>query len=486
MTMNNSDLKQRTVSGMIWTAFQKFGTVGISFISNIILARLLSPDDYGCLGMLAIFIMISSTIVNGGFGSALIQKEKPSEEDYSTIFYWNIIVSIFLYLVLYVSAPLIASFYNMPSLKLILRVQGIILLLNALIIVQENQLRKKLEFKKLSVIYITSSVVSVVVAIMMAYNGYGVWSLVAQQLSCSFCTVVMLWYITRWHPILIFSFESFKELFSFGFYILLSDIINAISDNIQGILIGRYYNASTMGYYTQAHKIDQLASNCISTTINQVSYPVFSCAQNDKEHLIHMIRQFVSAISFIAIPIMFIIMILARPIILLLYSEKWVESVPYLQILCIAGIANCLQGLNYYAVAAKGLGSVLFKWSIPKRGLGILFIVIGLLIWGMKGLLIGMILSSYTIYFVNSFLVDKYIGYSIIQQLKDIIPIVLIAILSSVPAICVGLFLDINIVVKSLIQFILFMSLYYFGSRLLKLESYNIANDVASNYLKRR
>ena len=244
-------LKQKAVSGMIWSAFQKYSTMIIQFVSGIILARLLTPYDYGCIGMLTIFMVLAESFIDGGFGAALIQKKQPTQEDYSTIFFWNIGMSVVLYLLLYFFSPIIAHFYNIPLLSSVLRIQGVVLFVYAFNIVQRNQLRKKMKFKVLSVVTIVTSITSLAITILMAYRGFGVWSLVAQNILTAGIPALFFWFYIKWRPIYVFSKKSFHELFSFGFYMFLTDILNQFGQQIQGLLIGRFYNASTMGLYSR-------------------------------------------------------------------------------------------------------------------------------------------------------------------------------------------------------------------------------------------
>ena len=240
------NLKQKAASSMIWTALQKYSTMFVHFISGIILARLLTPHDYGCIGMLSIFIVLSESFIDGGFGSALIQKKKPTQEDYSTIFFWNLGMAVLLYAILFVFAPAIARFYDIPLLCDVLRVQGLILFIYAFNIVQRNQLKKKLNFKVLSIVTITTSIIALSVTIFMAYNGFGVWALVAQNLITAAIPAIVFWFFIKWRPIMTFSWKSFHELFSFGFYMFLSHIVNSFGKNIQSLLIGKLYSPATM------------------------------------------------------------------------------------------------------------------------------------------------------------------------------------------------------------------------------------------------
>ena len=269
-----SSLKQKTVNGVVWSSVQRFGTMAITFASNIVLARLLSPDDYGCIAMLMIFISLANTFIDGGFGSALIQKKEPTDKDYSTILYWNIALSLLLYAVLFLCAPLVAQFYRMPLLTKVLRVQGVVLSFNALSIVQQNQLKKQLQFKKLSIVYVSASLISLAIAIVAAYHGWGVWSLVAQQISISVLHAILFWIVSKWRPIRVFSWSSFKELFKFGGFMLLSHLFSTLSNEIQGLLVGRMFTPATLGLYNQAYRLEGSAATATSSIIDQVTYPV--------------------------------------------------------------------------------------------------------------------------------------------------------------------------------------------------------------------
>lgn len=425
-----ADLKQKTVAGMMWSAMQKFGVMGISFVSNVVLARLLTPDEFGCIGMLAIFILLCNTFVDGGFGSALIQKKEPTQRDYSTIFWWNMGLSAVLYGLLFACAPVVARFYNMPLLCDVLRVQGLVLIFNALRLIQFNQLRKRLQFRLLAITNIVAAVVSVTVAIVLALMGWGVWALVAQQLVLSIMTALLVWIVGKWTPSLEFSLASFKELFNFGFFILLGNLVNTFCNNVQGLLIGRLYNPATMGLYSQAHKLEEVVSNSLSQIVDQVAYPVLAEAQSDKAYMQLILKKLITTLAFVVFPLMLVMALAARPLIVLVYSAKWLPTVPYFQILCLAGMASCLQGINYYAVAAVGKSGALFRWTLVKRGVGLLFLVGGLYLWGVKGLLCGMVMCSTFIYLVNAWLVQKHVGYKVLTQLRDLVPVTLLSVLA--------------------------------------------------------
>ena len=478
------DLKTKTISGMIWSAVQKFGNMGISFVSNIVLARMLTPEDYGCIGMLAIFIVVSNTFVDGGFGSALIQKKDPTQEDYSTIFWWNIFISSVLYGVLYLSAPFIAEFYHMELLSSILRVQGIVLIINSLNIIQTNQLRKQLKFKRLANVTIIAQIIAAVSAIILAWKGWGVWALVAQQIIASSFISILLWILNKWMPDFSFSKESFKQLFSFGSFILISNLINTFCNNIQGLLIGRFFSPAVMGYYTQAHKLEAIASQSFSSVVDQVSYPVLSKFQNDNNVLKSVLQRLLVSLSFVTFPMMLILILVAEPLILLLYGEQWLNSVPYFQILCVAGIAICLQGILYYAVASKGKSKDLFVWTIIKRSVGLLAMVIGMSLWNVKGLLWGMVFGSWFIMLANSYLVSKHIGYSFLLQIKDLLPLFFVSLISFILTYLLSLLLVWTIYVKAVIVLFIYLVIYFGLSYFFKINALDFCLEIIKKYRK--
>lgn len=478
------NLKKKTVSGMIWSALQRFGTMGISFVSNIVLARLLTPDDYGCIGMLAIFITVSNTFVDGGFGSALIQKKEPTQKDYSTIFWLNLFMSVVIYGILYISAPAVSRFYNIPLLSSVLRVQGIVLIINALNIVQTNQLRKSINFKRLAVIYIASQIVGAVCAIVLAYMGWGVWALVAQQIIASSITSVILWVMNRWLPQLCFSFDSFKQLFSFGGFILASNLINTFCNNVQGLLIGKFFNPAILGYYTQAYKLEDVASHSISSVVDQVAYPVFSKVQSDNDGLKNVIYRLISSIAYVTFPMMLILVLIAEPLIGLLYGEKWLPSVPYFQIICIGGIAVCLQGVTYLAIASIGKSKELFLWTIIKRGLGMILLIAGMVLFGMNGLLWGFVLSCWSVTFINAYLVSKYIKYGLWQQIKDVLPIILISSMVFIITLVIANKLTLGGYMYIVLVLLIYISMYLLLSSVVKLQAYSFIKEIVKSDIK--
>ena len=467
-----SSLKQKTVNGAVWSTVQRFGTMAITFASNIVLARLLSPDDYGCIAMLMIFISLANTFIDGGFGSALIQKKEPTNEDYSTILYWNIVLSLILYGIIYLCAPFVALFYHMPLLTNVLRVQGIVLIFNALSIVQQNQLKKLLQFKKLSVVYITAALLSLLIAIIAAYHGWGVWSLVAQQISISVLHALLFWIVSKWRPIIVFSWKSFRELFKFGGFMLLSYFFSTLSNEIQGLLVGRMFTPATLGLYNQAYRLEGSAATTTSSIIDQVTYPVLASVQDNKNAFVSALKRFIQIPAYICSLIMTILIVVAKPLIILLYSAKWVDSVPYFQILCVAGLAVCLQGSANNSIAAIGKSDVFFVWIIIKRSLTIVLCVVGIFVGGINGLLWGCVVGAWAVYFINGYLVHRYVGYDFLNQILDIFPSMLLAVVIGVLAYYLGSMLSINMYIIALLQAVFCLVVYLCLSWLLQLDAF--------------
>ena len=484
--MSEQSLKNKAASGMIWSAIQRYSTMIISFVSGIILARLLMPEDYGAIGMLLIFMNLAEVFIDAGFGSALIQKKNPTQTDYSTVFYFNIVMSVILYAVIYISAPAIANFYRMPILCKVLRVQGLILFIYAFNIIQRNQIRKNLKFKTLSKITITSSVISLIVTVVMAYMGYGVWALVAQYFLGALIPCIFFWMTMSWRPTWEYSWSSFKELFGFGSYMFLTHLFATFSQRITGLLVGRWYNPATMGYYSKASAFSKFATLSISGVMIQTTYPLYASVQDDRERLINMVKRITSTLAYITVPMLSILILIAKPLIVFLYSDRWVPSVPYFQILCIGGMAGCLLSVNQQTIAAIGKSKVFFTWTIVKESVGIASQIIGLVIWGIWGLLAGKVFASWFSYIVNISLVSKHVGYKHYQQLTDLSPIFLVSVLSLVVGYFVSDWLDMSFYVDAVVKIVIFVIVYVSWSVIFKPESYTYALSIVRTLISKK
>lgn len=424
-----SEFGQKIVGGTIWVAVDRVGTILLQFVTNLVLTRLLMPEDFGCIGMLAIFMAVSQVFIDAGFGSALIQDQNVTQEDYSTIFYWNLLLSFFLYVILFCAAPLIAIYFNYPILCKVLRIFGLTLIINALTIVQNNRLRKELAFRPLAFINLSSYFIAAIIAGLLAYKGFGVWALVSLSLLRGIIQNILLWSIVRWRPAWIFSMASFRKLFNYGGYLFASNILQEICRNQQSVIIGRNFSATQVGLYVQAGKLSGVPVNTILGIIVQSMFPVYSKIQDDRQLFHDLHGRSMRLISYCSYFILFLLILVARPLIVFLYGDIWIEAIPYFQILCVGSFFTCLQNINYYAVAAVGRSRILFRWSIYKWSMLLLLLLVGSH-WGMYGILWGKVISNFNIFMVNAFLTVKYVGYSMKKQLSDILPILGIGCIS--------------------------------------------------------
>lgn len=425
------NLKSKVVKGAFWNGLERFGIAFFLFVSNLVLARLLSPEDFGCIGMLMVFISISDAIVDGGFGAALVQKKNVSQEDYSTIFVWNIFVSVFLYVLLFICAPTIASFYNIDSLALILRVQGLVLLFNALCIIQQSMLQKNLMFKKLAKVNVSATIVGTVIGIICAFIGYGVWSLVVKLLFTSVMASVVLWVGTNWKPKIMFDYASFKSLFCFGSFIFMSSITNSIFSNTISLVIGKSVSPAALGYFTQGRKLEDIPRQTISSVVRNVSFPTLSTIQDDNFKILDSVRKTNRLLSYINFSLTILMMVEARPLVLLLFSEKWEKSIPYFQVISMFGLVYSITELYNSVLQAQGKSQLLFVTNLIYRVSGILLMLLGTL-WGIWGILFAYITCFYLGFILFSFVISKSAKYSISAQLEDMIPSFSIAIISGV------------------------------------------------------
>jgi O-antigen/teichoic acid export membrane protein len=419
-------LKQKTISGLLWSFIDNFANLGIQFVVGIILARILSPKEFGLVGMLTIFLAVSQSFTDSGFKQALIRKKDPSQADYSTVFYFNMVIGVVCYLILFFCAGLISQFFNEPQLKFLVQVLGLSLIINAFIIVQQTILTRRIDFKLQAKISIISSVVSGVVGIGMAFAGYGVWSLVIKTITMSAMTCILLWLWNRWKPVLIFSIQSFKELFSFGFNLLVSGLIDTIYSNVYYFVIGKYFSAQELGYYTRADQFRALPSSNLTTVIQRVSYPVLSGIKEDISKLKETYKRLIKSTMLICFVLMLGMAAIARPMILTLIGEKWEPCVIYLQMLCFVGMFYPLHALNLNMLQVQGRSDLFLRLEIIKKALAVPIIVIGV-IWGIKVMILGMIVNSMIAYYLNSYWSGRLIGYSFLDQIKDILPSFLLA-----------------------------------------------------------
>ena len=479
------NLKEKTVSGMMWGAVGKVGTLTINFLSNLVLARLLMPEDFDCIGMLAIFLAVSNIFIQGGLGTALIQKKNPTKLDYSTVFYWNLVFAVVFYVILFAIAPAVARFYGLPILQPMLRVQSSVLIIQSFAIVQITQLQKRMDFRALAIRNMAAALAGTLIAIPMALHGYGAWSLVASAILAAIVNVLLLWKMSDWSPSLEFSFASLKQLFSFGGLMLLSSLAETLYTNLQGLIIGKRFPAGNLGYYMQAKKLEEVPVTGLSSIVNDVTFPAFAKLQDDPDRLLEGMRKSTKALSFVNFPMMILLMIIALPLITLLYGAKWETSAPYFQILCISGLIYTINTLNTNVIKALGKGKIYFAVQIIKRTIGIALIFFGMR-YGIYGLLWAVASVSYISFIINALVSKRLINYGIFRQLWDVFPCLLAAATAGVLAYLLGRVLPLNMYVVMLIQIVVYAVLYLLLAKLLKIEGLQTYTDILTNLLHRK
>ncbi|MDN5307373.1 MAG: teichuronic acid exporter [Eubacteriaceae bacterium] len=446
-------LKQKTVSGLLWSFVDTIAGQGITFIVGIILARILSPREFGLIGMITVFIAVSESFINSGFSSALIRKKDCTNIDFSTVFYFNLAAGILFFLILFFTAPFIAGFFDEPKLKPIVQVLGIVLIIDSLTLIQRTILTKRIDFKLQARISVIASLGSGVIAIVMAYKGFGVWSLVAQRIAKQGLNSIFLWLWNRWKPLLVFSMQSFKELFGFGSKLLVSGLIDTLYRNIYYLIIGKFFSAQELGYYTRADEFQRIPSQNLNGIIGRVSYPVLASIQDDKLRLKNNYQKLIRSTMFITFILMLGMAAAAEPMIITLIGEKWRPSIIYLQMLSFVGMMYPLHALNLNMLQVSGRSDLFLKLEVIKKILAIPTIVIGV-IWGIKIMIIGMMVNTLVAYYLNSYWSGRFIGYSFKQQVVDILPSFGLALTMAIFVYILGTFLPFSYLWVLIIQII--------------------------------
>ncbi len=422
-------LKKQAISGVKWTGIQQIGMSVIGFVISVILARLLSPEEFGLIAMIIVFVGIGNILLNAGMGASLIRTENLTEVDFSTVFFFNLFISILLYILLFFFAPYVALFYNQPELISLMRWLNLIIIINAFTIIQRTRLTKILDFKTQTLISIPAILIGGGIGIFMAMNGWGVWSLVGFQISKALANTILLWHHLRWIPKPVFDIKKFKYHFNFGYKLSLSNLLDTIFDNIYSIVIGKFFPAVQVGYYQRAQSMQMYPVRSASTILNRVTYPLFSKIQNDNKKLKDVYKKILQINMFIMAPVMILLGVLAQPVFLFLFSEKWLPAVPYFQILIPVAILYPLHSFNLNILKVKGKSELYLLLEIIKKIIIVIAIVIGIG-FGIKGLLYGSVIVAIIGFFVNSHYSGKLINYGTLQQIKDIRLIVLYAITS--------------------------------------------------------
>ncbi len=403
---------------MVWNSIDKFGIQGIAFVIGIILARILMPVDFGLIGMLAIFFAFSELFVGSGFSMALIQKSDCTEVDYSTIFYFNLIVGLVFYFILFLSAPLLAQFFNVPQLITLTRVMSLSVIINSLSIVQQTRLTIRLDFKTQALISLFAVVISGSIGILLAYQGLGIWALVTQMLTATLVRTVSLFCFNKWLPLFTFSASSFIQLFGFSSKLLAAGFVATVVNNLYPILIGKIFAAKDLGFYTRARQYPEILSGTLSTVLQGVTFPILSSLQNDRERMIVVYSRLMRMVVFFVVPALTLFALLSEPFIRFFLTEKWLPVVPLMQWLCFARMITPISALNMNILNAIGRSDLFFFVDISKLPLTVAALVITIPL-GLTAVVIGHFATSFICFFINAYYPGKLFSFGPIRQIME-------------------------------------------------------------------
>lgn len=479
--MKKKSLKEKTIYGAGWSFADNILGQGITFLTGLILARLLSPSEYGLIGIITIFINIFNAIVDSGFSSALIRDNNSDDDDYGTMFIVNMGLSFVLFDILFFAAPIISDFFHSSELIPLCRVMGIVVIINATAIIQNTYLTKQLDFKTKTKASFWSSVISGIVGIILAYIGFGVWALVIQQIVRQLLNSILLWYLSNYIVHLNFSLEKFKGMWNFGWKILVSSIVHTVWCELTQIVIGRFYSPTTLGYYTRSNQFSCIFSSNLTSVVQRVSYPALSKIQDDELKLKMVYVKIIRMTMFITFVLMVGMAACAKSIVLSLLGEKWICSIPFLRLLCISMMLYPLNALNLTMLEVKGRSDLYLRVEIAKKIILLMPIAVGILI-DIYWMLIANIICSIFCYFINAYYSGRLINYSIIDQVKDLAPSMNLALFLGGTLFCIDSILEISPILLLVIEFVVGVIFVFAISNLLKLEDFFAIKQIVGKF----
>lgn len=468
--MSDKSLKKKTLGGFIWRFAERCGAQGVQFVVSIILARLLMPEAFGTISLMMVFINILSVFIDSGMGSALIQKKTADDLDFSTVFYFNLFMCSFMYLILFLCAPLIAEFYNNSELTLLVRVIGLSLLFSGVKSIQQAYVFKNMLFKNFFFSTLIGTIISAVVGITVAYKGYGVWALISQNLTNNVIDMIIIWCLVKWRPKWMFSFERLKGLFSYGWKLLASALLDTGYNQLRALIIGKVYSTADLAYYTKANNFPSIIITNVNSSIDSVLLPSMSSVQDSVESVKGMTRRAMKISTYVMAPLLMGLAACGQSVISILLTDKWLPSYPFMVIFCITYVFYPVHTANLNAIKALGRSDLFLKLEIIKKVVGITAILITFKI-SVMAMAYSLLVTSVLSQIINSWPNKKLMNYSYIEQLKDILPGILLAVFMGGCVYCVN-FLHLNNWLTIIIQVPLGAILYIGLSALLKLESF--------------
>lgn len=453
-------VRQSTINGVFWNGIEKFSNQGIRFLVGLVLAHLLTPADFGTVAVLGIFFSISNTFVDSGFGTALIRKLDRTETDFSTVFIFNIIVSSVFYVILYLLAPWVAGFFKIPILTSILRVQSVCVILGGFMAVLDAKLTIDLNFKALAQRSLTSSIISGIVGIALAYIGFGVWALVFQAISLSLVNLIYVWIYCRWWPSWCFSWESFRELFSYGSKLLGASLLNTIYNNLTPLAIGKVYTSSDLGYYNRGAEFARLPNEVCLSVLEKVTFPIFAKLQENTEQLVSVYRKYIKITSMFLIFFSLLLCALAKPLIIFLLTDKWADAIIYLQLFCFAVMFNHINSINLSLLKVSGRSDLFFKLEIIKKIVATI-ILFAAIPFGVLAICISKIIYDQVAIVINTYYSGRLFNMGYYVQLKDFIGYFFLSIIACIPTFLLSL-TSLQPIIQ-IVSGVILSSLVYFG-----------------------
>ncbi len=458
------------MSNFIWRLAERFGAQGVAFVVSIVLARLLAPEAYGTIALVTVFTQILNVFIDSGFGNALIQKKDADDLDFSTVFYFNIAICVLLYLGMFLAAPLIAKFYNDASLISVVRVLSLTLVISGVKNVQQAYVSRTMQFKRFFFATLGGTIGAAVIGIAMAYFGFGVWALVAQQIFNATVDTLILWITVKWRPKWMFSWQRLKGLFSFGWKLLASSLLDTVYSDLRQLIIGKMYTKTDLAQYNRGKQLPDLLVNNIDTSINSVLLPAMSQVQDDPERVKNMTRRAMKTSTYVIAPVMMGLAFTAESVIHLILTEKWLPCVPFLRVFCITYMFYPVNTTNLNAIKAMGRSDLFLKLETIKKVIG-LIVLLGTMWFGVMAMAYSLLLTSITSQIINSWPNKKLLDYSYPEQIRDILPGILLAVFMGCcvyPVKWIG-FSDL---LTLFIQVVMGACIYIGGSALLKLEGF--------------
>ena len=480
MKINNKSV----FSNLIWRFAERCGAQLVTFIVSIVLARILMPEDYGAVALVTVFTTIMQVFVDSGLSTALIQKKDADDLDFSSVFYFNFVVCIILYLIMFFAAPVIASFYNIPELTPIVRVISLTIVISGVKGVQQSYVSRNMLFKRFFYATLGGTIFSAFLGIAMAYAGFGVWAIVAQQLSNTAIDTLILWITVKWRPKLMFSWERLKGLLGFGWKLLCSALLDTGYNNLLNLLIGKIYSSSDLAFYNQGDKFPKLIVSNINTSIDSVLLPAMSNEQDSRDRVKSMTRRSIMVSCYIMAPLMIGLACCASNIVTVVLTEKWLPCVFFLQIFCITYMFYPIHTANLSAINALGRSDLFLKLEIWKKVVGLVLLFSTIFI-SVKAMAYSLLISTLTSMIINSWPNKKLLNYSFLEQIKDILPSIILAIGMGAVVYLIG-YLPLPTLPLLLTQVICGGVIYLFGSSLLKLEPYVYVKEIVFSFVRRK